>query len=258
MAEIFGNTTTTPLDPTAFSGGGNIDVDQTYNPESENAQSGKAVAEAIANIEISGGGSIDPEILNTKMDKFGEVTTSGSNTTVTAPNKALIIGGQSGTTVNGYKVTLENVTDIKPTSTNNNIISMHGARVNNIGTPTADQDAVTKKYVDDNTETLVNEALAQAKASGEFNGANGTNGKDGTSVTVKSVSESTADSGSNVVTFSDGKTLTVKNGSKGSNGSNGADGKTPVKGTDYFTEADKTEIVNLVLANFTDVSEVAL
>ncbi len=48
-----------------------------------------------------------------------------------------------------------------------------------------------------------------------------TNGKAGTSVTVSSVSESTADGGSNVVTFSDGKTLTVKNGK------NGADGKTP-------------------------------
>lgn len=29
---------------------------------------------------------------------------------------------------------------------------------------------------------------------------------------------------------------------------NGADGYTPVKGTDYYTDADKTEIVNLVLA----------
>ena len=58
----------------------------------------------------------------------------------------------------------------------------------------------------------VNNALAQAKASGEFDGENGDNG---TSVTVKSVSESSADGGSNVVTFSDGKTLTVKNGSKG-------------------------------------------
>ena len=36
----------------------------------------------------------------------------------------------------------------------------------------------------------------------------------------------------------------------------GKDGHTPVKGKDYFTEADKTEIVNAVLANFTDVSEV--
>lgn len=36
------------------------------------------------------------------------------------------------------------------------------------------------------------------------------------------------------------------------------DGKTPVKGVDYYTEADQTEIVKSVLANFTDVSEVAL
>ena len=49
-------------------------------------------------------------------------------------------------------------------------------------------------------------------------GQPGEDGNDGTSVTVKSVSESTADGGSNVVTFSDGKTLTVKNGSKGTNG----------------------------------------
>ena len=69
-------------------------------------------------------------------------------------------------------------------------------------------------------------------------GASGSNGKDGTSVTVKSVSESTADGGSNVVTFSDGKTLTVKNGSKGSKG---VDGYTPKKGVDYYTEEDKAE-----------------
>lgn len=48
------------------------------------------------------------------------------------------------------------------------------------------------------------------------NGNKGSPGKDGTSVTVESVSESAVDGGSNVVTFSDGKTLTVKNGSSGS------------------------------------------
>lgn len=32
------------------------------------------------------------------------------------------------------------------------------------------------------------------------------------------------------------------------NGRPGEDGKTPVKGTDYYTEADKQEMVNLVLA----------
>ena len=77
------------------------------------------------------------------------------------------------------------------------------------------------------------------------NGKDGTNGNDGTSVSVSSVSESTEDGGSNVVTFSDGKTLTVNNGKAGSNGK---DGKTPVKGTDYYTESDKTEMVNAVIA----------
>ena len=36
--------------------------------------------------------------------------------------------------------------------------------------------------------------------------------------------------------------------SKGGPGAKGADGKTPKKGVDYFTEADKTEMVNAVLA----------
>lgn len=58
-------------------------------------------------------------------------------------------------------------------------------------------------------------------------GADGSNGKDGangTSVTVKSVNESTADGGTNTITFSDGKTLNIKNGSKGSKGDTGATG----------------------------------
>ena len=75
-------------------------------------------------------------------------------------------------------------------------------------------------------------------------GEDGLPGAAGTSVTVKNVSESTADGGSNVVTFSDGKTVTIKNGSKGSKGD---DGYAPKKGTDYFTEADKAELVTDVL-----------
>ena len=76
-------------------------------------------------------------------------------------------------------------------------------------------------------------------------GDTGAAGKDGTSVTVKSVSESTADGGSNVVTFSDGKTVTIKNGSKGSTGAKGD------KGDPYtLTEADKAEIVAAVIEHF--------
>ena len=77
------------------------------------------------------------------------------------------------------------------------------------------------------------------------NGTDGKDGEDGTSVTVSKVTESTADGGSNVVTFSDGKTVTVKNGNQGKPGT---DGKTPVKGTDYWTAADKASMVSDVLA----------
>lgn len=62
-------------------------------------------------------------------------------------------------------------------------------------------------------------------------GLQGEPGADGTSVTVTSVSESTADGGSNVVTFSDGKKLTVKNGSKGSQGEKGETGATGANAT---------------------------
>lgn len=77
-------------------------------------------------------------------------------------------------------------------------------------------------------------------------GSPGTPGTPGTSVTVTKVETSSADGGENKVTFSDGKTLTVKNGSKGSTGATGAkgeDGYTPKKGVDYWTDADKAEII---------------
>ena len=89
-------------------------------------------------------------------------------------------------------------------------------------------------------------------------GEQGPAGANGASVTVSSVSESTEDGGNNVVTFSDGKTLSVKNGSKGSQGEQGIQG--PIgptgaqgpegpegpqgpQGDDYvLTEEDKAEI----------------
>ena len=56
--------------------------------------------------------------------------------------------------------------------------------------------------------------MKQAQESGVFKGDKGEPGiagKDGTSITVVNVSESATDDGKNVVTFSDGKTVTIKN-----------------------------------------------
>ena len=40
-------------------------------------------------------------------------------------------------------------------------------------------------------------------------------------------------------------------------GKDGSDGKTPVKGEDYFTEADKTDMINRVLAALDNLDEVS-
>ena len=71
-----------------------------------------------------------------------------------------------------------------------------------------------------------------------MDGSDGAAGKDGTSVTVSNVSESAADGGTNVVTFSDGKTVTIKNGSKGSDGAPGADGANGERGVTFAPAVD--------------------
>jgi hypothetical protein len=70
----------------------------------------------------------------------------------------------------------------------------------------------------------VDEALAQAKASGEFDGTSVTHSWSGTTLIVTSASgTSSAD---------------LK----------GAKGDSPVRGTDYWTPADKAEMVNDVIS----------
>lgn len=144
--------------------------------------------------------------------------------------------------------------------------------------------------------SAINTALAQAKESGQFDGADGKDGKDGkdgtsathswngTVLTITSASgTSSADlkgekgekgergekgeTGANGANGQDGVScthswngtvLTVTSasgtssanlkGEKGETGANGTNGYTPVKGTDYFTDSDKQELVADVLA----------
>lgn len=58
------------------------------------------------------------------------------------------------------------------------------------------------------------------------------------------MSESAADGGSNIVTFSDGKTVTIKNGSKGSKGDQGAQGVRGENGTSVTIARISTSTVD--------------
>ena len=46
-------------------------------------------------------------------------------------------------------------------------------------------------------------------------------------------------------------------GIQGQTGPVGPAGYTPIRGTDYWTDADKQEIINAVIASFTDGNEVS-
>lgn len=106
--------------------------------------------------------------------------------------------------------------------------------------------------------TAINTALAQAKASGEFDGADGKDGVDGKDGQDGYTPQKNVDyfdgkdgkDGTSATHSWNGTVLTVTSASGTSSADlKGENGRTPVKGTDYFTEADKQEMVSAVLAS---------
>lgn len=93
-------------------------------------------------------------------------------------------------------------------------------------------------------DAAVDSALALAKESGAFKGDTGATGTDGVSCThvwngtVLTVSSASGTSSAD---------LKGDKGDKGATGPAGADGKTPVKGVDYWTNADQESIVQQVI-----------
>lgn len=112
-------------------------------------------------------------------------------------------------------------------------------------------DALNKKLSADELPNAVNDALARAKASGEFDGKDGVDGQDGYTP-QKGIDYFDGKDGQPGKDGEDGYTpvkgVDYFDGQPGKDGKDGADGKTPVKGTDYYTEADKTEMVDAVLS----------
>lgn len=102
-----------------------------------------------------------------------------------------------------------------------------GSSIEAVGTPsvTAATSGTTTTFTFNNLKGATGATGPQGEKGAT--GATGPQGPSGTSVTVSKVSESAASGGSNVVTFSDGKTVTIKNGVNGTNGTNGTNGVTP-------------------------------
>lgn len=117
------------------------------------------------------------------------------------------------------------------------------------------------EHADDSVKHITREEREAWNAfKGVTDGEDGEDGADGVSiVSVEQTTTSTEDGGINVitVTLSDNKTSTFKiqNGTKGTSGKDGEDGYTPTKGIDYFTEEDKNEIIEAVVAQLSATTE---
>ena len=93
--------------------------------------------------------------------------------------------------------------------------------------------------------------VAGAKGSDGANGKDGAQGKKG----ADGVTPHIGDNGNWYIGEND--TGKPSRGATGAKGDAGATGKTPVRGTDYWTAADKQEIVNSVIAALPDGTEVS-
>lgn len=93
---------------------------------------------------------------------------------------------------------------------------------------------------------FINDALAQAKESGEFDGPPGPAGPQGIQGEKGDIGETgpQGEQGPQGIQGPQGDT-----GETGPAGANGKDGYTPVKGVDYFTAADKAEIVEAAIGD---------
>lgn len=100
-------------------------TDQTYNPESENAQSGKAVADAMAY----------------KQDAFAGVTISDGNVTVTS-------NGDDTIAFVGKRLVLRGEERGLGLSSGNGEITLDGCKLSYLASPIQPHQATNKEYVD--------------------------------------------------------------------------------------------------------------
>lgn len=245
-------------------------VDSTLT-QSGQAADAKVVGDALAEKQPIGDYALKTDIPSTEglaSEEFVSTAISTHNTATDAHNDIRLLINDVDTRLNALAdsddTTLDQMSEIvtyiksnkelieNVTTNKVNVADIVNNLTTNVSNKplSAAQGVALKNLVDGKLDSstlsdAVDDALTQAKESGEFDG-----------VSVSSVIQtttSTADDGNNVitVTLSNGttSTFTVQNGSKGSDGAKGDTGTagyTPVRGTDYWTDADKAEIKSYV------------
>ena len=130
----------------------------------------------------------------------------GTSVTITNVSQNNSAGGTSTITFSdGKTLSIKNGTT--PT-----IDAADGSNINTVGTP-----SVTAS-TSDTTTTFTFNNLKGTKGDKGDKGDPGSPGKDGTSVTITNVSQNNSAGGTSTITFSDGNTLSIKNGTNGADG----------------------------------------
>jgi hypothetical protein len=95
-------------------------------------------------------------------------------------------------------------------------------------------------------QTYTDNALAEAKESGDLKGEKGDDGISATHIWNGTTLTVTSASGTSSANLKGDKGDQGIQGEKGADGAKGEDGYTPVRGTDYWTDADKAEIKSYI------------
>ena len=138
MSEIFGNTTTTPLNPNAFSGGGSTDVDLSAKQDKfadiVDFNGGKAL-EFLKKITL---------LYRSTADSRGDSYLSLSESLAYLFGSTITLQAIIDVNINATEINLH--ADNDGTDTNN--INVNSNRIRNLADPIFDNDAVNKQYMD--------------------------------------------------------------------------------------------------------------